>query len=141
MSATPEQIADAEERAKALLPAIMTLMEYGIPADVQELLVRGSPHLGVRAGALQAAITSAQSERVRVLEEALKPFADAIEWEEAEGNFGVLFMEGAPAQRFRDEVELRFVAWWGKDEELESADTFCTLGDLRRAARVLKGAA
>lgn len=68
MSATPEQIADAEERAKALLPAIMTLMEYGIPADVQELLVRGSPHLGVRAGALQAAITSAQAERVRVLE-------------------------------------------------------------------------
>ena len=75
MSATPEQIADAEERAKALLPAIMTLMEYGIPADVQELLVRGSPHLGVRAGALQAAITSAQAERVRVLEAKLEKIA------------------------------------------------------------------
>ena len=72
VSATPEQIADAEERAKALLPALMTLMEYGIPADVQELLVRGSPHLGIRAGALQAAITSAQAERVRVLEGALR---------------------------------------------------------------------
>jgi hypothetical protein len=85
--------------------------------------------------------SDAQAERVRVLESALKPFAEAIEWEEAEGNFGPVFMIDAPTQSFRDDVELRFVAWWGKDEELESADTFCTLGDLRRAARVLKGAA
>lgn len=85
MSATPEQIAEAEERAKALLPAIMTLMEYGIPADVQELLVCGSPHLGIRAGALQAAITSAQAERVRVLEALLQRLEPSIGWRSAMG--------------------------------------------------------
>ncbi len=84
-----------------------------------------------------ASLIRAQSERERVLVEALKPFADAIAWEEAEGNFGPVFMAEAPAQHFRDDVELRFVAWWGKDEELESADTFCTLGDLRRALKAI----
>lgn len=94
MSATPEQIADAEERAKALLPAIMTLMEYGIPADVQEILVRGSPHLGIRAGALQAAITSAQAERVRVLEGALRGLADAY--------CALLLVKGEDPSRFKE---------------------------------------
>lgn len=136
MSATPEQIAERldawaeEEREAARYHEAGGSFSIMGACEAQEDKLRAA-----------AALIRAQAERVRVLEEALKPFADAIEWEEAEGNFGVLFMEGAPAQRFRDEVELRFVAWWGKDEELESADTFCTLGDLRRAARALKGAA
>jgi hypothetical protein len=85
-------------------------------------------------------ISELEAENAR-LREALKPFADGIKWEEAEGNFGPVFMMDAPTQHFRDEVDLRFVAWWGKDEELESADTFCTLGDLRRARAALTGEA
>lgn len=76
--------------------------------------------------------------RERVLVEALKPIAEAMKWEETEGNFGAAFLPAAPVERFRDEVELRIVAWWGQDWELESADTFCTLGDLRRVAKVME---
>lgn len=79
-----------------------------------------------------------QAARIEKLEGALKPFAEAMAWEETEGNFGVQFMPDAPAERFRDEVGLRFVAWWGKDWELESADTFCTFGDLRNARAALE---
>ena len=130
MSATPEQIAEAEERAKALLPAIMTLMEYGIPADVQELLVCGSPHLGIRAGALQAAITSAQAERVRVLESALRPFADeAALW----------------ADMWADDfhpVQDTSVSCSQCGESMEKPERArFTIGDLRRARAALKGEA
>jgi hypothetical protein len=85
VSATPEQIAEAEERAKALLPAIMALIEHGVPTDIQELLLGGNPQIGVRRGALRAAIERAQAERVRVLERLAERIAGEAPFKEPSG--------------------------------------------------------
>lgn len=47
---------DAVDRA---MGALLALTGHGVPSDVQELLVKGSPALGVRPGALQAALHAA----------------------------------------------------------------------------------
>lgn len=39
--------------------AVLALARHGIPADVQDLLVRGSLSAGIRPGALQAALMAA----------------------------------------------------------------------------------
>jgi hypothetical protein len=48
----------AEERAKALLPVILTLLEHGVPEDVIELLLMGDQRGNIRPGALAAAVTA-----------------------------------------------------------------------------------
>lgn len=117
----------------------------GLEATIPMLRAMDAANKATRAASDAALDRAAASmlrecaEREKALREALEPIAEAMKWEEAEGNFGASFMPDAPAERFRDEVELRIVAWWGKDWELESADTFCTLGDLRRAAKALEG--
>jgi hypothetical protein len=40
---------------EAAAAGILALAEHGIPADIQELLVRGSLRQGIRPGALSAA--------------------------------------------------------------------------------------
>lgn len=49
---TPSVDPDVEAAAAGLC----ALAEYGIPVDVQELLVRGDPMRGIRPGALSACI-------------------------------------------------------------------------------------
>lgn len=39
----------------AATAAVVALAEHGVPVDIQELLVRGNPAIGVRPGALLAA--------------------------------------------------------------------------------------
>lgn len=45
----------------AVVSAITALAEHGIPSDIQGLLVRGNPSLGIRPGAIIAALTAAAS--------------------------------------------------------------------------------
>lgn len=54
-------MADAER--DALTAALVALTRYGIAPDIQELLLRGNPDLGVRPGALAAAIRAANDRR------------------------------------------------------------------------------
>jgi hypothetical protein len=44
------------ERLSLAMDALMILTSFGVPQDVQELLVRGDAMHGVRPGALSAAI-------------------------------------------------------------------------------------
>jgi hypothetical protein len=48
----------AEERAKALLPAVFALLEHGVPNDVIELLLKGDQRGNVKPGALAAALAA-----------------------------------------------------------------------------------
>ena len=50
---------DDLEQLFARAEALLALADYGIPDDVQELLVNGDPMRGVRPGALDAAIAAA----------------------------------------------------------------------------------
>ena len=44
---------------EVLCAALLTLTDFGIPPDVQELLVNGDPQRGIRRGALSAAFKAA----------------------------------------------------------------------------------
>lgn len=57
-------IDDQQDRADALrleaaAAALLKLVEYGVPTDVQEILVHGSKRADVRPGALVAALSAA----------------------------------------------------------------------------------
>jgi hypothetical protein len=66
------EIVDADQEASTA--CITTLIENGIPADVVELLVRGSLRQGIKPGALTKAIkaTIVSYRRSEVLERALR---------------------------------------------------------------------
>lgn len=59
--AQPAQPPDATAPALALVDPLLTLAGFGIPADVQELLIRGNPDRGIRPGALAAACAPSPS--------------------------------------------------------------------------------
>lgn len=46
-------------RLEAAAAALMKLVEYGVPTDVQEILIHGSKQAGVRPGSLVAALSAA----------------------------------------------------------------------------------
>lgn len=48
-----------EKDADAIVAALTVLAHYGVPTDVQELLLRGNPDLKCRPGALAAALIAA----------------------------------------------------------------------------------
>lgn len=57
-----DKFAKQESNARSLeaaTAALLKLVEYGIPTDTQELLVKGSKRAGVRPGALVAALSAA----------------------------------------------------------------------------------
>ena len=75
-------MADTDRRAATA--ALTALAEHGIPPDVQELLVRGKPNMGVKPGALSkaaAAVISsyAPAAEIERLKAALTKINDAAE--------------------------------------------------------------
>lgn len=52
-------MSDHDWDVEAAAASLLTLAEYNIPVDVQELLVLGDPMRGVRPGALSASFKAA----------------------------------------------------------------------------------
>ncbi len=53
------KFAEKDRHLAAAAAALLKLVEYGVPPDVQELLVSGSKRAGIRPGALTAALSAA----------------------------------------------------------------------------------
>lgn len=54
-----DKFAEQERNLEAAAAALLKLVEFNVPSDVQELLVHGSKRAGVRPGALVAALSAA----------------------------------------------------------------------------------
>lgn len=54
-----DRFSEQERNLEVASAALLKLVEYGVPADIQEVLVNGSKRAGIRPGALVAALSAA----------------------------------------------------------------------------------